>query len=96
MIGAIAGDVIGSRYEFRPVKSEDFPLFGEGSTFTDDTVLTVATAEALLDGGDYAAGYRWWGNRYPDQSYGSLFRQWLRAADPAASIHAVAPQRNTS
>ena len=82
MIGAIAGDVIGSVYEFRPVKSVDIPLFGEGSTFTDDTVLTVATAEGLLEGGDYGASYRWWGNRYPDRSYGSLFRQWLRAVDP--------------
>jgi len=82
MIGAIAGDVIGSVYEFRAVKSEDFPLFGEGSTFTDDAVLTVATAEALLDGQDYAGAYRWWGGRYPDRSYGSLFRQWLRSPDP--------------
>lgn len=87
MIGAIAGDIIGSVYEFQPIKSEDFPLFGPASRFTDDTVLTVATAQALLEepleGGRYAAAYRAWGCRYPDESYGSLFRQWLRAADPA-------------
>lgn len=82
MIGAIAGDVIGSCYEFRPVKAEEFPLFPEGATFTDDTVLTAATAEALLEGGCYAAAYREWGRRHPDRSYGSLFRQWLGSADP--------------
>ncbi|MHB8766970.1 MAG: ADP-ribosylglycohydrolase family protein [Deferrisomatales bacterium] len=81
MIGAIAGDIIGSTYEFRPLKTTDFPLFAEGSTFTDDTVLTVATAVALLDGGDYAGHYRRWGLRYPDLGYGSMFRQWLRSED---------------
>ncbi|MDW7712576.1 MAG: ADP-ribosylglycohydrolase family protein [Deferrisomatales bacterium] len=82
MIGAIAGDIIGSAYEFQPCKSEDFPLFGKASSFTDDTVLTVATADAILGGRDYAETYRAWGRRYPDQSYGSLFRQWLRADEP--------------
>ncbi len=81
MIGAIAGDIIGSVYEFRPVKTTDFALFTEGSTFTDDTVLTVATAVALLDGGGYAPLYRQWGLRYPDLGYGSMFRQWLKAGD---------------
>lgn len=52
MLGAIAGDVIGSVYEASPVKTTDFPLFSRASTFTDDTVLTVATAEVLLTGGD--------------------------------------------
>jgi len=42
MLGAIAGDIIGSIYEFSPIKTKDFPLFGEGTTFTDDTVCTVA------------------------------------------------------
>lgn len=79
MIGAIAGDIIGSVHEFRPLKTTDFPLFAEGSTFTDDTVLTVASAVKLLDGGDYAALYRQWGLRYPDMGYGSMFRQWLRS-----------------
>ena len=82
MIGAIAGDIIGSAYEFRPTKSEDFPLFPEGAAFTDDTVLTVATADALLEGVGYPESYRAWGLRYPDRSYGSLFRQWLRSPDP--------------
>ncbi|MBI5018330.1 MAG: ADP-ribosylglycohydrolase family protein [Deltaproteobacteria bacterium] len=81
MIGAIAGDIIGSVYEFRPIKTTDFPLFTEESTYTDDTVLTVATGAVLLDGGDYASSYRRWGLRYPDMSYGSMFRQWLRSKD---------------
>jgi len=81
MIGAIAGDMIGSVHEFRPLKTTDFPLFTDESAYTDDTVLTVATAAGLLDGGDYAALYRRWGLRYPDMGYGSMFRQWLRSPD---------------
>jgi len=51
MIGAIAGDIIGSVYEHRPIKTKDFPLFNDRCTFTDDTLLTVAVAEAILSGG---------------------------------------------
>ena len=54
MLGAIAGDIIGSAYEANAVKTTDFNLFPAGARFTDDTVLTVATAEALLGNGDYA------------------------------------------
>ena len=77
MLGAIAGDVVGSPYEFEPIKTTEFPLFGPSSAFTDDTVLTCAVAEALLGGGDYAAAFRRWGRRYPDVSWGGRFRQWL-------------------
>ncbi|HQT95324.1 MAG TPA: ADP-ribosylglycohydrolase family protein [Thermoanaerobaculaceae bacterium] len=77
MLGAIAGDVVGSPYEFEPIKTTEFPLFGPGSAFTDDTVLTCAVAEVLLGGGDYAAAFRRWGRRYPDVSWGGRFRQWL-------------------
>jgi ADP-ribosylglycohydrolase len=78
MIGAIAGDVIGSVYERRPVAGPDFqPLVAERACFTDDTVLTVATADAILRGGDYAAAYRDWGTRYPHAGYGGSFFQWL-------------------
>ena len=49
MLGAIAGDIIGSVYEARPIKTTTFPLFAAGSRFTDDTVLTVATARAILE-----------------------------------------------
>ena len=78
MIGAIAGDVIGSVYEVRPCRDPGFqPLVADDAVFTDDTVLTAATAEAVLRGGDYAAAYREWGLRHPLAGYGGTFRQWL-------------------
>lgn len=78
MLGSIAGDVIGSIYEARPIKRRDFPLFGPGCRFTDDTVCTVAVAEALLDGStDFASYLRRWGGRYPDAGYGGMFARWL-------------------
>jgi ADP-ribosylglycohydrolase len=54
MIGAIIGDIIGSPYEHRNHKSTDFTLFSDRSRFTDDTVLTVALADVILHGKDYA------------------------------------------
>jgi ADP-ribosyl-[dinitrogen reductase] hydrolase len=77
MLGAIAGDVIGSRYEFNPVRSTDFDLFPPGAEFTDDTVMTVATAAVLLDKGDYTSAYRDFGRRYPGRGYGLKFLRWL-------------------
>jgi ADP-ribosylglycohydrolase len=81
MLGAIAGDVIGSTYEARPVKTADFELFPPGGRFTDDTVLTVATAEALLGDGDYAGAYRRYGRAYPNAGYGGSFYHWLLSED---------------
>lgn len=78
MLGAIAGDVIGSVFEHAPCTSPDFPLFTPHSRFTDDTVLTVATAEALLTDGEFAAAYHAYGVRYPRAGYGGAFRRWLR------------------
>lgn len=77
MLGAIAGDVIGSTYEACPVKTTDFELFPPGACFTDDTVLTVATAAALLGDGDYAAAYRRYGRAFPNAGYGGGFFHWL-------------------
>ncbi len=77
MLGAIAGDIIGSVYEAQPVKTTDFALFPTGARFTDDSVLTVATADALLGDGDYAAAYRRYGRRYPNAGYGGRFFRWL-------------------
>jgi len=82
MLGAIAGDVIGSVHEHAGTKSADFPLFTPRSTFTDDTVLTAAVASALLDGTDYAAALRDFGRRYPQAGYGGLFRTWLLSESP--------------
>ena len=81
MLGAIAGDVIGSVYEASPVKFTDFELFPPGARFTDDTVLTVATAEALLGDGDYAKAYRRYGRAYPNAGYGGSFYGWLVSDD---------------
>ena len=81
MLGAIAGDIFGAAYEGQPLKRDDFDLFDEARYFTDDTVLTVATADALLSDGDYAASYRRWGNRFPGRGYGGWFLDWL--GDPS-------------
>jgi ADP-ribosylglycohydrolase len=81
MLGAIAGDVIGSAHEASPVKATDFELFPPGSRFTDDTVLTVATAEALLGDGDYAGAYRRCGRAYPNAGYGGSFDRWMLSED---------------
>ena len=69
MLGSIAGDVIGSIYEHEPIKTTEFPLFDHMSTFTDDTVLTVAVASVILEGGDYAQGLRTFTLRYPNVPY---------------------------
>ena len=82
MLGAIAGDVVGSVFEHRPVKSTDFELFSSGSRFTDDSVLTVAVADAILSGRDYAECLQDWGLRYPRAGYGQSFFGWLHADDP--------------
>lgn len=77
MLGAIAGDVIGSVYEGAPPMAKDFPLFVPASRFTDDTVLTAAVANAIRSGEDYAATLRRWGRRYPQAGYGGWFLRWL-------------------
>jgi ADP-ribosylglycohydrolase len=77
MLGVIAGDVIGSPYEHHRIKHTDFPLFTPASRFTDDTVLTIATAHALLTGTSYAEAYHAYGCRYPRAGYGGAFRAWL-------------------
>ena len=92
MYGALLGDMIGAPYEFdRGGKTKDFPLFGRGVHFTDDSVMTIAVAEALLDARAQGAwndeetvkklladSMRRWGSRYPDAGYGGRFRVWLR------------------
>jgi ADP-ribosylglycohydrolase len=79
MIGAIAGDIIGSAYEGTGSKGKDFPLFDARSTFTDDTVLTVAVAQALLDRTDYVDVFHDFYRRYPRAGYGASFAQWAAA-----------------
>ncbi|MBM9514650.1 ADP-ribosylglycohydrolase family protein [Desulfogranum marinum] len=77
MIGAIAGDIIGSVYEAMPIKSKDFPLFQKASVFTDDTVLTVAVASAILKKCEYASSLKLFGRKYPNAGYGGAFFRWL-------------------
>ena len=81
MIGAIIGDVVGSVHEHGGTKSTAFPLLVPQSRFTDDTVMTIATADALLSGEPYDRAYRRWGRRYPHAGYGGAFRRWLQAED---------------
>jgi len=82
MMGAIAGDIIGSVYEHHQIKTKDFPLFDPGCEFTDDTVLTVAVADAILSGRPYIESVREIGRRYPGAGYGGSFIRWLRSDDP--------------
>jgi ADP-ribosylglycohydrolase len=77
MIGAIAGDIIGSVYEGHPIKRTDFPLFDVGCRFTDDSVLTVAIAKAILEGKSYFSAVKEIGRRYPNAGYGGTFIHWL-------------------
>ena len=92
MIGAILGDMIGAPYEFdRSPKTKEFPLFGRGSIFTDDSVMTIAVAEALMDTigksddeikAALVASMQKWGKRYPYAGYGGMFSQWLEEKYP--------------
>ncbi len=82
MFGAIAGDIIGSVYEGFPIKTKVFPLFQKTSRFTDDSVLTVATAHAILTGEPYREAFQRIGRRYPDAGYGGSFIGWLFSENP--------------
>ena len=90
MLGAIIGDVVGSVYEFDNVKSEEFPLLSAGSTFTDDSVMTLAVADGLMatfeDGVPISTALvesmQRLGRAYPGVGYGGSFARWLEARDP--------------
>jgi ADP-ribosylglycohydrolase len=82
IFGAIAGDVLGSTYEFKNEKSVDINLFVEESTFTDDTVLTIAVADAILNNKDFAKTIWEYGNKYIDRGYGGSFLAWLADENP--------------
>jgi ADP-ribosylglycohydrolase len=87
MLGAIAGDVIGSPYEWNRVSSRDCPLFSPASRFTDDSVLTFAVASAILKSElvgapDYLKHVVAFARRWPNAGYGGNFRKWFRSDDP--------------
>ncbi|GHV05323.1 hypothetical protein FACS189485_12110 [Spirochaetia bacterium] len=79
IIGAISGDIIGSVYEWHNVKTTDFTLFSNHSRFTDDSVLTFATMDCLLNNKGYAETYHKYGNDYPHAGYGGRFKGWLHS-----------------
>ncbi|MDO4988703.1 MAG: ADP-ribosylglycohydrolase family protein, partial [Synergistes sp.] len=77
MFGALIGDIVGSVFEHSPVKSKKFSLISENSRFTDDTVMSIAAADALLHSRDYAQSFKEWARMYPDAGYGSGFTRWF-------------------
>jgi len=77
MIGSVIGDIIGSVYEHKNIKTTSFPLFSPGSTFTDDTVLTIAIADSLLNNRSYIETLKKYGRKYPYAGYGVSFYHWI-------------------
>ena len=84
MLGAMIGDIAGSKYEFNNTFDYDFEMFGEGCDFTDDTICTVAIADAIQNGRSYQESLLDWCRRYPSPkgAYGGRFAQWIRSLDP--------------
>ena len=84
MLGAMIGDIAGSKYEFNNPFDDDFEMFGEGCDFTDDTICTVAIADAIQNGRSYQESLLDWCRRYPSPkgAYGGRFAQWIRSLDP--------------
>jgi ADP-ribosylglycohydrolase len=86
LLGCIIGDIVGSIYEFDNIKEKDFPFFQEECEFTDDTIISIAIADALMEykrnGKDFKEEcinkMKYWGNKYPNLSYGDSFDRWLK------------------
>ena len=81
MLGAIIGDIVGSIYEFDNIKTKNFNLFTNEMFFTDDTVMTIAIADAIINGAkpeNFILSMKKWGCNYIDKSYGHSFRRWLK------------------
>ncbi|PID90383.1 MAG: ADP-ribosylglycohydrolase [Bacteroidetes bacterium] len=85
MLGAIVGDIVGSRFEFNNTKRTDFRLLTPQCGYTDDTICTVAVAEAMLRGRNYGECIHEWCNRYPHPmgAYGGRFAQWVASPSPS-------------
>lgn len=84
MLGAIVGDIVGSVYEWHNIKTKEFPLFRDDCFFTDDTVMTCAVAEAVMNGGtkdDFIDAMKKYGRMYPNADYGGHFGAWLLSDD---------------
>jgi len=98
MYGAMIGDIIGSKYEFRNIKTKDFPLFSNGCDYTDDTIMTAAVAKAIMLSRDERINngsrtfqsilveeMQKYGRRYPNPlgAYGGMFAHWLGQKNPS-------------
>ena len=82
MLGAIIGDIVGSIYEFDNIKTKNFNLFTNEMFFTDDTVMTIAIADAIINGAkpeNFILSMKKWGGDYIDKSYGASFINWLKS-----------------
>jgi len=79
MIGAVAGDIIGSVHEFVAPKNTEFPLFDVATRFTDDTVLTIAVADCILTGSPYVESFHKYTKAYPGRIYGARFLDWVES-----------------
>ena len=84
MLGAIIGDIVGSRFEFDEKPTQGFELFTSACNFTDDTICTIAIADAILNGIDYKESLLEWCHRYPEPmgGYGNMFWHWLHEKNP--------------
>src|SRR5664280_1872 len=89
LLGAITGDIIGSVYEFPAPKSTDFVLFTPSSQITDESILTLAIAYAILNKGSYRDRIQEFARSYPGRGYGGLFSRWTYTDDPQ-SYHSAA------
>jgi ADP-ribosylglycohydrolase len=81
MIGAIAGDIIGSVYEWNNIKTKEFELFSPQCFFTDDTILTVALADSIMTGTPYVDNLKTFYEQYPNGGYGGSFHKWAQSSD---------------
>ena len=82
MFGSIIGDIIGSIWEDKQAKSKDVDLFCEHNIFTDDTAMTLAVAEAIMNKTDYKSEMLKYYKKYPDAGYGYLFKKWAQSSNP--------------
>ncbi|GAB2765781.1 ADP-ribosylglycohydrolase family protein [Salinimicrobium soli] len=82
LFGPVIGDIVGSVFEGKNVKTIDVDLFNPSTRFTDDTVLTIAVADALLNNKDYTESFQYWGRKYSWAGYGRNFREWMFAENP--------------
>lgn len=86
MLGAIIGDIIGSRFEFNNHRSKDFELFTNDCRFTDDTIETIAIADAILNDKSYKDCLIYWCRKYSDAGFSGRFKEWIKNPEPYNSF----------